>query len=369
MEHDHAGDAREAIAGVLAAADEILAHPPPCILDRTPSTWRGPARAYYSVGKYAWPSEETPDGLPYHRVDCAVNPAAFGDSYDLTRLRRLVAECRTLVLADFVLPDDRWLHALTRRLHDWFVDPDRSMEPHLRHAAALPGVNDGMWIGIIEGACLIALIHDLDDLDHRRDSLPRGLAEARDGVREWMTGFADWYRNSGQGRRNAQATNNHGLWYHLQLLTWETFAASRQSADADSLRRLVDIIAPQVAADGGLPQELARPDALGYTLFTLVAFAMAADELERAHIDLLTQPTRSGAKVGDAFLYLARSSDSLNGSGGQADALPRRAVLARWMARRLPGEPDVQLLHQRWWPRYATPELRVRDAFGLRSWL
>lgn len=355
------------VATVLALAAQAAAAPPPCILDRTASGWTGPARAYFSIGKYAWPDPDSPNGLPYRRIDCAVNPAAASSRYDWARLARLVEECRTLVLAEILEPDDRWLDALDLRLRTWFVDPERSMEPHLEHAAALPGVNDGMWVGIIEGACLISLVHDLEALLERRPALPPALLGTVAGVRAWFGRFARWYRTSEKGRQDAAAVNNHGLWYHLQVLTWTSFADPDDPALPAMRARLVEVMAAQIGPDGDLPHELVRENALGYVVFTLLAVAATVEDSARVSTDLLVRATPSGATVRAAFVWLAEHHATVPGVAEQGAVPGRGAVLARWAADQLPDHAAVQELADQWWPQ-ATPSQRLRRQVGLRSW-
>lgn len=357
------------VAQVLAAAQRAVREPPPCILDRDPSGHGLRARAYYSVGKYAWPNPDTEDGLPYRRIDCAINPAATSNAYDWARLARLVRECRTLVLAGVLEPDPRWFAALESRLDTWFVNPQTAMEPHLEHAAALPGVNDGMWVGIIEGACLISLVHDLQALLARRIEMPPSLLATLAAVREWFARFATWYRTSEKGAQDSAATNNHGLWYHLQLYTWTSFGSPEASTFAlAALRgRLVDVVAAQIGSDGELPHELRRENALGYVVFTLLGVAAVTEEVERAGVDLLQRRAPSGAPIARSFTWLAQNADSLPGGHESGEIAGRGAVLAGWMADRFPDEPAVLALARQWGPS-ATAHQRVRKAIGLRSW-
>lgn len=363
MAHSPAPDAdRDA---VLTEARRLRVARPPSILDRAPSSWTGPARAYYSIGKYAWPDPDAPDGLPYRRHDCEVNPAAAGPAYDRTRLATLVRECRTLALAWLLQPDPGTTDALAARLRTWFVDPATAMEPHLRHAAALPGVHDGSWLGLIEGARLVGLVDDLD-LVAAREPTP-SLRQALAGTRAWMARFADWYRTSEQGRRDAAATNNHGLWYHLQTLAWAAFA-DPADRDLPLLReRLTASALAQVGPAGTLPQELARPNALGYVVFTLLALAAATERLEPHGTRLLEATTPSGARVGEAFTWLAEHAHGLDGDPDEGGEPGRRAVLAWWVAERYPDHTGAAALAQAW-SGTATTEQRVRRTLGLRDW-
>ena len=327
-----------------------------------------PATRVLLGGQYAWPDPSTPDGLPYRRLDCVVNPDASGERYDWARMGRFVRECRVLVLASHLCPERRWLDALDRRLTTWFVDRATAMEPHLDHAAALPGVNDGMWVGIIEGACLVSLVQDLEALLGRHPALPDGLAAAIEGTRAWMARFAHWYRTSDKGLKDATATNNHGLWYHLQVLTWTRFADPGDPELPALRQRLRTVAAAQIGPDGGLPHELSRANALGYVVFTLLAVAAVAEDAERTDgSDLLALRAPAGARVGDAFGYLATRAAELRGEADDAGVPGRRAVLARWMRERLPEDPAVLRLDARWWPA-ATPEQRLRSALGLSDW-
>jgi hypothetical protein len=98
--------------------------------------------------------------------------------------------------------------------------------------------------------------------------------------------FLTWLRESAEGRAEAQAENNHGSWYDVQVVSFGLFTHRR-----DFARRVVSEIprkrvARQIKPDGSQPLELARTQPWRYSLFNLEALFDAAALGDNLGIDL-----------------------------------------------------------------------------------
>ncbi|MBZ2197390.1 alginate lyase family protein [Occultella gossypii] len=297
-----AGEELQSARDTLVARGRTLAAlAPVAVTDKPDPGPSGQTRDFYAIGKYAWPDPERPDGLPYLRRDCLINPESNSDRYDKARYDEMVERVRVLALGAFIGDDAELGEAAAAVLRTWFVDPATSMTPHLRHAAVLPGVNDGAAIGIIEGAVLVEV------LDHVRllEADGHWCGTDRDGLRAWMAGYAGWLRTSEFGTAEGRMVNNHGSFWLAQVAAAAGYAGTATPELVDDLAKLGRThLEHQLGADGSLPEEMARPDAWPYATYGLRALATEAQVLASLGVDQWAHETSDGRSLRLAYEFL-----------------------------------------------------------------
>ena len=295
----------EALRRVRAEADTALTRGPWSVVHKTGLRAGADPHDYRTLGPYWWPDPAKPDGLPWIRRDGERNPEVATDAWDSRRFGELRGAVHTLALAYFVSGHEPYAERAAHVLRVWFVDPATRMNPHLRYAQAIPGINDGRGIGIIETA---RLPHLLDDVELLAGS--RSWTEAdRRGLREWMASYLDWLVTSDAGREEGRATNNHGSWYDVQVAALAERAGRRERARSQLDLVTRPRIATQIQPDGTQPRELERTRALGYSLYNLEALMLAALLGDRVGVDLWSYQTPDGRSLRRALEYLMPFAD------------------------------------------------------------
>ena len=285
-------------ARVLPRATALLGVPPRTITSvPAPRSPAGP-HDYYSEGDYWWPDPANPDG-PYIRRDGQSNPAKFDGHRDA--LIRFGADMPMLTAAWLLNRDARFADAAIRHLDAWFVDPATRMNPDLRYAQAIIGVNTGRAIGIIDTLQIVEVA--------RAAALfaghgAPGYARVQAGVEGWFADYLAWLTESAPGREERDQENNHGTCWLLQVATFAHVVGRRDLLTA-MRQRLADTIVPaQVALDGRQPLELARTKPYGYSLFNLDVLAASAWLLSDARGDQIRRTSR-GRSITAAIGFMA----------------------------------------------------------------
>jgi hypothetical protein len=284
-------------ARVLPRARALLGMPPRTITS-VPAP-RSPAgrHDYYSEGDYWWPDLAKPDG-PYIRRDGRSNPAKFDGHRDA--LIRFGADMPMLAAAWLLTRDARFAKAAIGHLKAWFVDPATRMNPDLRHAQAIIGVNSGRAIGIIDtlqiievarGATLFASL-----------GAP-GYADIRPGVERWFAEYLAWLTESAPGREERDQENNHGTCWLLQVAAFARLVGRNDLLVAMRQRLAETIVPAQIALDGRQPLELARTKPYGYSLFNLDVLAASAWLLSETRGDQIRR-TSQGRSIAAAIGFM-----------------------------------------------------------------
>jgi hypothetical protein len=109
---------------------------------------------------------------------------------------------------------------------------------------------------------------------------------------------------STEGRPEAQAENNHGTWYDVQIASFGLFTEKKDLAHRVISEIPRKRIARQIEPDGSQPLDLARADSLRYSVFNLEALCDTASLGGHLGIDLWkfeTADKRSIRKALDRF--------------------------------------------------------------------
>ncbi len=290
-----------AYAELIKNADAVLAKGPWSVTDKTRLPPSGDKRDYMSIGPYWWPDPAKPDGLPYVNRDGQVNPERATEAFDRTRLGDMTSAVQTLGLAYYYSGDKRYADRAALILRTWFIDPATRMNPNLNFAQGVPGSTPGRSFGIIDSAELLPLVEAIGLIEPSHSLSGNDLAS----LRGWFGDLTTWMTTSANGKEERTATNNHSIWYDLELSEFALFAGK-----ADLARSVISSfpesrIVPQFAADGSLPKELARTRSFHYSAWVMQASYDIATLGECVGVDLWSYQTSDGRGLRPATTFLA----------------------------------------------------------------
>ena len=290
----------KALRKLVADADKALDGPVPSVVDKRKVPPSGDKHDYMSLAPYYWPDPAKPDGLPYLRKDGQVNPESREESAnDTLRARLLAGNVETLALAYHFTGDEKYAERAARLLRSWFLTPATRMNPHLRFAQAVPGVNDGRGTGILEARGM-AVAADAATLlagsKHWSEAEQRALLA-------WGAEYFAWLTESKNGRDEHASKNNHGTWYDVQAAHWALVLGRTEKA-REILAGAAARIEVQVTPDGRQPLELARTASFSYSCFNLLALGTLAGLGEHAGVDIWGHRSADGRSIRAALDFL-----------------------------------------------------------------
>jgi hypothetical protein len=255
---------------------------------------------YMSQAPYFWPDPKKPDGLPYIRRDGERNPE-INKITDHQSMDKMISAVDTLSLAYYFDGDEAYASRAAELLRAFFLDPATKMNPNLRYAQGIPGINTGRGIGLIETVGLTKVVDSIGLL-----AASKSWTDAdQHGLQDWFAKFLQWMLESKNGRDEAAAKNNHGTHYDLQVTSFALFLAKNDLA-ANVLRAAREKrIAKQIEPDGRQPLELERTKAWSYSVYNLQGLMSLATLGERVGVDLWGYRTEDGRNLRRALEYLA----------------------------------------------------------------
>lgn len=297
-----------AYRGLIARADKALAAKPASVMDKRSIPVSGDRHDYVSLARYWWPNPANPKG-PYLRRDGDTNPEVETNRFDRAALGRMVREADTLALAYYYSGDPKYAAGAARVIRTWFLDPATAMNPNMDFGQAVPGVSNGRAEGVLDGAGFIEVI-DAAGLIAPSGALTAAETTALEG---WFSRYVDWMRKSANGKGEAAAANNHGIWYDAQLARFALFARRPEVARAVVDGFMKARVDRQIDASGALPGELTRTRSFHYSLFALDAAFLVADSAACLDAGLYGQASPKGRSLRKAIDYVAayrgRSAD------------------------------------------------------------
>lgn len=294
------GSFRAAFHKLTNDAERALSQRPLSVMDK-PKTWPGVDKHdYFSTAPYFWPNPATTNGLPYVRHDGRRNPESHDENSDSSRMGKIMNTAQTLAFAYYFTGREAYAAHATALLRVWFLDPATRMNPNMDHAQAIPGVNDGRGIGMIESR---SLTDACDAVALLRASKSWSKADD-EGFTKWMRAFLNWTQTSKNGRDEAAAKNNHGSHYDVQVAHFALFVGETNLARGIIEQAKTKRIAAQIEPDGKQPLELAREDSFGYSRFNIQALFDLALLGERVGVDLWRFEAPNGASIRKALDFL-----------------------------------------------------------------
>lgn len=271
---------REALASLKGAAEEALEFAPVSVMDKKEPGPGKDKHDYVSYAPYFWPNPETPHGLPFIRKDGYRNTDQTSKG-DAPHYGPMLGAVHTLGLAYWYTGDKRYAAHAAKLMRTWFIDPATRMNPNFQHAQAVPGINDGRGIGLIENRGLVPALDALTLIE------PSGAWRAEDqrAMRAWVAAFDRWMTTSEEGLAEKAAKNNHGSWYAVQESGLYLWLGEKDKAH-EVFEAAKERIGKQIEPGGREPLEVVRTDGYGYSVFNVQALSTLAALAKREGVDL-----------------------------------------------------------------------------------
>ncbi|HGM5488851.1 TPA: alginate lyase family protein [Serratia fonticola] len=267
---------------LLSSADRALKQPLYSVMDKSLTAASGDKHDYYSFPPYWWPDPTKKDGLPYIRQDGQTNPDANSDATDKKRLIGMSNDVSNLALAWYFSQKPAYAQKARDQLLNWFINPQTRMNPNLQYAQAIPGINEGRGIGLIDSRALVDVI-DAIELLRPADVISE---QEYQQLKQWYGDFYHWMTTSQNGFEEDNWHNNHGTYFDLQAASFALFsgqtAAAKQRLQITQLRR----IANQFDNQGRQMAELERTRPWHYSNFNLEAYNKLGRLGEVAGVDV-----------------------------------------------------------------------------------
>ncbi|MEO6549053.1 MAG: alginate lyase family protein [Ferruginibacter sp.] len=297
--NQHNQDILPAYHQLLEDAKTALLFKPVSVMEKENLPPSSDKHDYMSIAPYFWPDSTKPGGSPYINKDGLRNPEelAYKDKIYLAAVCDAVS---TLALAWYFSGDNLYAEHAARILRVWFLNEDSKMNPNLNFAQAVKGRETGRGYGLIDTRHFVKLIDAIGILKGAESWSVNDQA----GMQAWFTDFLNWMQTSKNGKDEMNATNNHGVWYDEQRLSYALFTGQKELAQQIvlSAKNRLD---QQMDEQGSFPLEMKRTISLHYTVFVLDPFFTIARLAEHTGINFWTYETtnhKSLQKGFDAFL-------------------------------------------------------------------
>lgn len=268
---------RLALGELTTRADNWLDQGPWTVVDKPRPAPGGDLHDYLSQAPYWWPSTTpttgNPWGCPYVQRDGQRNPEVDSGT-DRQDVEKVFDSTYDLSLAWYYTGKRDYSEKAAQVLRTWFLDPATRMNPNLNHAQFIPCKYDGRAMGIIDFSQSYTSV--VDALAILGTGAPGWSKTDRTGMSRWNSDFLGWLKNSGFGKEEGAAANNHGTFYDMQLAALAYATGDRALARRTVLDARAKRVDPQIAADGSQPQELTRTRSWHYSTFDLVAYTRLA---------------------------------------------------------------------------------------------
>src|SRR5215213_1516854 len=204
-------------------ADDLLDMKLMSVMDKTITPVSGDKHDYMSQAPYFWYDSTKTNGLPYIRRDGQHNPE-IKKITDKTYFDDLSSAVRNLSLAWYLTGNAAYSQKAAALIRHWFFNEDTKMNPHLDYAQAIPGINTGRGIGIIESRALTG-IADAAGLLANSNAWNESDTKS---LQQWYSQFLTWMLTSKNGRDEHATKNNHATWYLVQVLDFALFTGNTE---------------------------------------------------------------------------------------------------------------------------------------------
>jgi len=283
----------------LSTSEKLLKMKPLSVMDKKEIPPSGNKHDFMSMGPYWWPDSSKDDGLPYIRKDGKRNPE-YHQITDESHLTKTIGAVDTLVISYYITRDLRFASKAAELLRVWFLNDETKMNPNMKHAQFIPGINFGRGIGLIESRYIFKITDAIILL--RTASVWKNENDLK--ITKWFEDYFAWITNHQYGIDESDAENNHGTWYDVQTCAIAIFLSKEDYAKKileEGRHKRIDV---QIESDGKQPLELARTKSWSYSLMNLSAFMHLAVLGEFIGVDLWNYQSPSGGSIRKALDYL-----------------------------------------------------------------
>lgn len=294
-----AGDAQTKawVNHLVKDANKYLTAKAESVMDKKQVPASGDKHDYMSLAPYFWPDPSNPSG-PYIRKDGQKNPE-INDYSDHKAIDNTTKAVKYLCLAYYFTNDEAYAKKASELVHVFFLDAATKMNPNMKFAQAIKGVNDGRGTGILDSRAFVDVVSFIGLIDGSK----AWTNTDKDALKAWFSEYYDWLSNSKNGKDERNAKNNHGIWFDTQMLGIGLYLG-KEDAVKDYLKSTIARIDVQQETDGRQPLELVRTAALSYSTFCLDAWFTAATLAENVGVDIWNYKTKDGKGIKTAFDWL-----------------------------------------------------------------
>jgi hypothetical protein len=290
---------REALQSLLGKANKILKGAKLySVMHKKQVPASGDKHDYMSTGPYWWPDPTKADGLPYIRKDGLRNPEYY-EITDSQEMDRVEDDAETLALAYYFTKEAKYAHWASEIIKTWFLNSDTRQNPNLNFGQAIPGINTGRGIGLIETRGLFRVI-DAAILIQDSNSWS---SENHLALKKWFSEYLTWMVESPIGKDEADERNNHGTHYSVQVIAYGIFT-NRPEITLSEIETFKNRLESQLKPDGSQPFELERTKSWNYANMNLEGYFLAARLAENSQIDLWNYQTKEGKSIKAALEWL-----------------------------------------------------------------
>jgi hypothetical protein len=291
----------------LADADIIINAKLHSVMEKLVTPPDGDKHDFMSLGPYWWPDPAKKDGLPYIRKDGERNPEYYKIP-DQEYFSRMAIDTKSLAVAFFITNNSKYAIKAVKMIRVWFLDDSTRMNPNMKHAQFIPGINTGRGIGLIETREIYMVLDAIGILRSTKEW--RGELDQK--MKQWLEEYFNWVTTHQYGIDESNEKNNHGTWLDVQVSSIALFLGKNEFAkkifeDAKEKR-----IGSQIEPDGKQPLELARTKSWSYSCMNLSAFMHLAILAEHVNVDLWNYQSPHGGSIRKALDYLLPFTKDFN---------------------------------------------------------
>ncbi len=295
------GDLRDSINQLISEADRSMAGSLVSVTHKSADLFSpsGNPHDFVSVSTYHWPNESDPKA-PWVWKDGNFNRAMI-EKYDSPRLKSMTVRVIDGTLAWWFTGKDEYAKMAVDQLRCWFIDDETKMTPHLEYAQFIPNSHDsrGKSFGIIDTRNFVPMLSAVKLL------YQGGKINDKDVelLRDWFRSYVNWLVTSDLGIEESNRSNNHGVFYDLQVSAYAMFVGNDDLVNKIlgdyPDRRLV----AQIGVDGAMQRELKRADAGTYSVFNLLGMSQMICLSQSAGVDLLVWTSQDGRSMKGAVRW------------------------------------------------------------------